>query len=373
MSVNNITSTDTMVSDEKFVLILLGMTLLSLLTIIGNIFVLVAYFTTPCLQTTTNLFIISLAISDLCVGFISINFMTVYLLHRRWPMGHVACDMLLSVDYSICQSSGLNLVAIAFDRMLKVRYPMYKLKKSSAKLYIMLMWLASFVFWFAANFGYHAVNPEAVPKYKCYIPFLYTDKYLTISTAVIHFYLPAVVILIVYLIITFRLIEQHKKVKLLKVNVVPLNSVSGGKLTTKAYTGSKNHLNVKPSHIANSNDEVSTCSSSYPTLEKNNKRESRINTTHRATRKMLAHRRAITLLSIVMIAYIITYLPYSVFTIITAYCPSCIIDYVWEFGYVFCYVNSLMNPFCYALGNRKYRRSFQRILKKMKTTVFIAM
>ena len=61
----------------------------------------------------------------------------------------------------------------------------------------------------------------------------------------------------------------------------------------------------------------------------------------------------------VMSVFAITWLPYNLFVIIAPFCADCISSSGWDFGYVFCYINSTVNPI---LGNERFRREFKRTL-----------
>ena len=61
----------------------------------------------------------------------------------------------------------------------------------------------------------------------------------------------------------------------------------------------------------------------------------------------------------VMSVFAITWLPYNLFVIIALFCADCISSSWWDFGYVFCYINSTVNPI---LGNKRFRCEFKRTL-----------
>ena len=88
----------------------------SLLTVIGNLIIIKSFVSNPKLRTMNNLYIINLAIADIIIGLISMNFFTVYLVSGSWIFGPQICDAWLTIDYVASNTSVLTLVIICFDR-----------------------------------------------------------------------------------------------------------------------------------------------------------------------------------------------------------------------------------------------------------------
>lgn len=69
-------------------------------------------------------------------------------------------------------------------------------------------------------------------------------------------------------------------------------------------------------------------------------------------------------LSAILLSFIITWTPYNILVLLkplTA-CTKCIPQELWDFFYALCYINSTINPMCYALCNTSFRRTYVRIL-----------
>ena len=70
-------------------------------------------------------------------------------------------------------------------------------------------------------------------------------------------------------------------------------------------------------------------------------------------------------LSAILLSFIITWTPYNILVLLkpVTQCQSrCVPQEVWDFFYALCYINSLINPMCYALCNASFRRTYVRIL-----------
>ncbi|XP_050037497.1 muscarinic acetylcholine receptor M1-like [Dermacentor andersoni] len=189
-------------------------TLAAVLTIIGNLMVMVSFNMDKQLRTISNYFLLSLAVADFSIGVISMPLMTMYILYAYWPIGAVACDTWLAFDYMNSNASVLNLLVICFDRYFSVTRPLtYRANRTPQKAAIMiaLAWIISFLLWPPWVFAWPYIEGQrTVPEEHCYIQFLETNVYITFGTAIAAFYLPVSVMCALYWRI-WRETEKRKK------------------------------------------------------------------------------------------------------------------------------------------------------------------
>jgi muscarinic acetylcholine receptor M3 len=100
----------------EMILIALVAGFLSIITVLGNIMVILSFKIDKQLQTISNYYLFSLAVADFVIGLVSMPLFTMYLLLDRWPLGPIVCDTWLALDYLASNASVLNLLIISFDR-----------------------------------------------------------------------------------------------------------------------------------------------------------------------------------------------------------------------------------------------------------------
>ncbi|CAG5132646.1 unnamed protein product [Candidula unifasciata] len=198
-------------SAAEIVVISIVVSLLSVLTAGGNLLVIVAFKLDKNLQTVSNYFLLSLAVADLTIGIISMPLYTVYLLMGYWPLKALMCDVWLSLDYTMSNASVANLIIISFDRYLSVTRPLtYRAKRTPRRAGTMIgcAWIISSVIWTPWIFAWPYIEGQRnVPETDCYIQFLKTNQYITIITAMFAFFIPVIIMSVLY----FQIYRETQK------------------------------------------------------------------------------------------------------------------------------------------------------------------
>ncbi|XP_036394844.1 muscarinic acetylcholine receptor M3-like [Megalops cyprinoides] len=487
----------------QVILIVFFTGLLSLVTIIGNILVLVSFKVNKQLKTVNNYYLLSLAFADLIIGVISMNLYTTYIIMNQWALGNWACDLWLAIDYVASNASVMNLLVISFDRYFSVTRPLtYRAKRTTKRAVTMigLAWSISFVLWAPAIlFWQFFVGERTVLPGKCYIQFL-SEPIITFCTAIAAFYLPVTIMTVLYWRIYKETENRSKELAGLRgsgnqgetANIVQQTGSSrscssyelnqpeqksaakrtGGrrfrfwpliKAGKPSSEGEQEHsssdswnnndagasmdqsdsdeeeipetraiysivLNLPgmkaavTSQLTSSEDlDVSeedplkskgegrasardrgdkernsyhqrfskTQVQSMPSMEtskpagtlppatkspsvpisfkdaamaKRFASKAKTQITKRKKMSLVKEKKAAQTLSAILFAFIITWTPYNIMVLVNTFCNDCIPEALWALGYWLCYVNSTVNPMCYALCNKTFRTTFKMIL-----------
>ncbi|UJR29004.1 hypothetical protein I4U23_010222 [Adineta vaga] len=89
---------------------------------------------------------------------------------------------------------------------------------------------------------------------------------------------------------------------------------------------------------------------------------------HRKSKSQNRARKALRTITFILGAFVVCWTPWHIYSAIHSLCDSC--KDSWFFNnpmfhcfYFLCYLNSPINPFCYALANQQFKKTFTRILK----------
>ncbi|KAL0969163.1 hypothetical protein UPYG_G00223340 [Umbra pygmaea] len=466
--------------------------IVSLITIVGNVLVMLSFKVNSQLKTVNNYYLLSLAVADLIIGVFSMNFYTSYILMGYWALGSVACDLWLALDYVASNASVMNLLVISFDRYFSITRPLtYRAKRTPKRAAIMigLAWLVSFILWAPPILCWqYFVGKRTVPEKQCQIQF-FSEPVITFGTAIAAFYIPVSIMTILYCRIykeTERRTKDLAELQGISSSTEPgvtkpqkavirscfsckqLSSASRDR--NQASWSSSNRSNAAKSaatindewskseqlttfnSYASSEDEERTVSpagfqptyqnqlcgpstgtasceneqlSSYKedtffnTPPKTNSQKSKkcvsykfkpvpketsggaqqskngdtamapssfssadsvsappstsssskpidttlkIQLTKRKRMVLIKERKAAQTLSAILLAFILTWTPYNIMVLISTFCSDCIPTSLWHLGYWLCYVNSTVNPMCYALCNKTFQKTFRMLL-----------
>ena len=172
----------------------LGITILFVIG--GNVLVLLAVFVNSHLRSTTNYFIVNLAMADLLLGTCVLPFSASLEVINYWAFGPTFCDIWAAVDVLCCTASILSLCVISIDRYIGVTKPLQHssiMTEKRAVGIIIFVWLLSATISVAPLIGWK--EPPGPDPLVCEVT--QQQGYVLFSVSV-SFYIPLFIILGVY-------------------------------------------------------------------------------------------------------------------------------------------------------------------------------
>ncbi|XP_033632120.1 muscarinic acetylcholine receptor M5-like [Asterias rubens] len=397
----------------------------SLFTVCGNALVIVAFCRERRLRCLSNYFIISMASADVIIGAFSMPLYTMYLLIDYWPLGPVICDIWLFLDYLCCGASVLGILLISVDRYRCLSHPMtYRSDMTRARVLFLIVasWITTILLFGVPIIGWQFFEGKrTVPERECEVQFI-KDPFFTAGSIIMIYWLPLVVILILYMriyLLTRRLVKREARIigrLSVRHHVEPAETSHNNNHQRKFSSGvmldSEDEQTVSfptrdlplPAHqeeedlcgrassshqhnadngcrmdgqkrrvtLQSETDEYSEdqsdrashhqASNRSHTKASPNSKDHTIGKTLSAALVSLKEAKAVRTLSAILGFFILCWTPYSVLVIVKGFCPDCVNMYLYELSYFLCYINSSCNPICYAFANRDFKIAFKKIL-----------
>lgn len=262
------------------------------LAIFGNVLVISAFYKYQKLRNVTNYFVVSLALSDIFISTFSIPLWAVHVLtgpDPKWENIHPSAFIIWGVSDIICGLTSIfNLTCISVERYICISSPLHyyqRMRGRRAIIIIVFIWIIAVLLAAARAIFRHTLIIFEV---------MYT---------VIGFFIPLLIMVVMYSMIFRVALKQVKKID------IPING------TTKKF-------------------------------------------------RLRKEIKAAKTLGIVISAFIVCWSPFFVLNFY-AICHSCYLSLPFDIIIAakwFHYVNSVLNPLIYARMNKDFRDGFTRIL-----------
>ncbi|XP_050995290.1 trace amine-associated receptor 13c-like [Labeo rohita] len=286
-----------------YVILYVASAAVSLLTVCGNLLVIISVTHFKQLHTPANILIVSLAVSDLLVGVFVMPLYLSWLIESCWTSGPVMCSMLKFVNFQATSVSVHTVALIAVDRFLALNSPFLYSEKISPTV-ICIATIFNWMFSLIYNFILLFVNGNFTDVTCPGVCVSTVDGVSSLIDLLIVFLIPCTVIIILYTHV-FVIAKKHATaIRALQVH----NSTQS----------SKNRVSDK------------------------------------------SERKAAIQLGILVFVFLLCLLPYYICSLVIPY-SSADLFYVRDVTVIFFFLNSTINPIIYALFYPWFQKSLKLI------------
>ncbi|KAM4043712.1 trace amine-associated receptor 4-like [Anomaloglossus baeobatrachus] len=284
-----------------------------ILTIVGNLMVIISVSHFRQLHTPTNFLILSLATVDFLLGLTVMPYSMARTMTACWYYGDLFCKVHSCIDMTLCTTSIYHLFFIAVERFYAICHPLHysrKITNSVIELFIFLIWSVPCLYSFGLVLS--NVNTEGLEGPENIVPCmgscsLVFNRMWAIITSLLCFFIPGTLMIGIYMYI-FSIAKKQAKL----INNIPKS------------------INQK----------------------KSSKKSSLLNAENKAART----------LSLVMGVFIFCWLPFFTLTVADPFLNFSISDDIYNIVLWLGYFNSAFNPIIYGLFYPWFKKAFLLIL-----------
>uniref|UniRef100_A0A8D0E6S9 5-hydroxytryptamine receptor 2A n=1 Tax=Salvator merianae TaxID=96440 RepID=A0A8D0E6S9_SALMN len=310
-----------------------------IVTIAGNILVIMAVSLEKKLQNATNYFLMSLAIADMLLGFfvMPISMLTI-LYEYAWPLPRNLCAIWIYLDVLFSTASIMHLCAISLDRYIAIQNPIHHSRfnsRTKAFAKIIAVWTISMgISMPVPVFGLHD-DSKIFRNGSC----LLVDANFILIGSLVAFFVPLAIMVIMYCL-TIRSLQKQvtlcinglgSKTSFASFSFFPQSSLSSGKLFQRSLS-----------------KEVETSKK-------------------RMMHSIANEQKASKVLGIVFFLFVAMWSPFFITNVLAVICKeTCDKDIIAGLLNVFVwigYLSSAVNPLVYTMFNKTYRSAFSRYIQ----------
>uniref|UniRef100_A0A3Q3N4A8 Alpha-2A adrenergic receptor n=1 Tax=Mastacembelus armatus TaxID=205130 RepID=A0A3Q3N4A8_9TELE len=362
--------------------------ILILLTVFGNVMVVIAVITSRALRVPQNFFLVSLACADILVATLVMPFSLANELMGYWYFGKVWCEIYLALDVLFCTSSIVHLCAISLDRYWSITQAIeYNLRRTPRRIKctVFIVWVLAAIISFPPLITMKKdEGKEDSPECR-----INEEKWYIIFSSTASFFAPCVIMIMVYVRIyqTAKKRTRAPRFERQRANGNLEDTRCLDTLEKKAREGREldegdgrevNGLEVEEEPSSSDANEIILCS----LKKKRSLRTTKVVQVQpgdtslmpkaqpcvrvgRWKGKQYRERRFTFVLAVVMGVFVLCWFPFFFTYTLTAVCDTCCVpETLFKMFFWLGYCNSSLNPVIYTIFNHDFRRSFKKILCK---------
>ncbi|XP_046876470.1 5-hydroxytryptamine receptor 4 [Hypomesus transpacificus] len=318
----NINERDSM---PKRIALICFLSLVMLMTVLGNLLVMVAVCKDRRLRKIkTNYFIVSLAFADLLVSVLVMPFGAIELIHQNWIYGETFCLVRTSLDVLLTTASIMHLCCIALDRYYAIccQPLVYGNKMTPLRVALMMSgcWVIPAVISFLPIMqGWNSIGIDHLIEARqqssegsnSTLCVFMVNKPYALTCSLVAFYIPLGLMVLAYQRIYVTARAHARQISMLQR--------AGGANASDSADNQRNH-------------------------------------------RMRTETKAAKTLCIIMGCFCLCWAPFFIINVVDPFIDYSVPDKLWAACLWLGYINSMLNPILYAFLNKSFRRAFLIIL-----------
>ncbi|KAK9393648.1 5-hydroxytryptamine receptor 2C [Crotalus adamanteus] len=318
------------------------------LTIGGNILVIMAVSLEKKLQNATNYFLMSLAVADMLVGILVMPVSLITILYDyAWPLPKQLCPIWISLDVLFSTASIMHLCAISLDRYVAIRNPIEHSRfnsRTKAIMKIAAVWTISM----GISLPIPVIGLQDDSRLFVNGSCVLNDENFVLIGSFVAFFIPLMIMVVAYCL-TIQVLQKQASLFLYGEPLKPRRS---------SMSCLKKDPNVENLSMLQNHEAASHLNSpvNKEVLFRKGTMQS-INNERRASK----------VLGIVFFLFLIMWCPFFITNIMSVLCKdACDKAVLRELLDVFVwvgYICSGVNPLVYTLFNKIYRRAFSNYIR----------
>ncbi|KAJ7310382.1 hypothetical protein JRQ81_007295 [Phrynocephalus forsythii] len=320
-----------------------------LLTIGGNILVIMAVSLEKKLQNATNYFLMSLAVADMLVGILVMPVSLITILYDyAWPLPKQLCPIWISLDVLFSTASIMHLCAISLDRYVAIRNPIEHSRfnsRTKAIMKIAAVWTISI----GISMPIPVIGLQDDSRVFVNGSCVLNDENFVLVGSFVAFFVPLIIMVFAYCL-TIQVLQRQASVFL-------YGEVPKQRRSSMSCLRKDNHtenLSMLQNHEAASH--LNSPVNKEGVLFRKGTMQS-INNERRASK----------VLGIVFFLFLVMWCPFFITNIMSVLCKeACDEALLGELLDIFVwvgYICSGVNPLVYTLFNKIYRRAFSNYIR----------
>uniref|UniRef100_T1IJT3 Gastrin/cholecystokinin type B receptor n=1 Tax=Strigamia maritima TaxID=126957 RepID=T1IJT3_STRMM len=330
------------------------------LSVLGNVLVIVTLVQNRRMRTVTNAFLLNLAVSDLFLAIFCIPVTLVGSLLRQFIFGEVMCKIIPYLQATTVSVSAWTLVAISIERFFAICQPLRSRKwqtLSHAYKMIAVIWVASITSMTPIVVWSSLIPLLEKGKFKCREawPSVHSEKIFTIFLDVYLFLIPLVVMTATYTLVSIRLCEGIQ-LELQNQKQGYLSHMSTEDKILLNYKYNAQQLQSTTTNNCNLHAKAHRC---IPLTKKEFNSIVRVNSSGRS---LAAKQRVIKMLFVMVLEFFICWTPLHLINTLVQFYPQVIYQAMGNIGIpiiqLLAYISACCNPVTYCFMHCMFRNAF---------------